>query len=134
MSRALPQRLLVALLAWPPLGFAAGFMIGELTGCDRAAVTCGDAESLAPWVVQPAIVVLLLLLPRLARAAAVGIDRGRRRIACSSSSSASSLAVAARRTRRGASSSQSSSWPGLSGWSASSAAASPCPAAFRATD
>jgi hypothetical protein len=61
----------VALLAWPPLGFAAGFMIGELTGCDRAVVTCGGAESLAPWVVQPAIVLLLLLLPRLARAAAV---------------------------------------------------------------
>jgi hypothetical protein len=71
LEAAPPQRVLLALIAWPPLGLAAALVIGELTGCARAAATCSEPESLLGWLVQPAIVALLLLLPIVARPAAV---------------------------------------------------------------
>jgi hypothetical protein len=64
------DRLLVALLGWPPLGFALANVIGEATGCGRFAATCGGDVSgtatLAILVGQIAILSLLLVLPRLA--------------------------------------------------------------------
>jgi hypothetical protein len=68
---ALPQRLLLVLIAWPPLGLAAGYLVGEATGCARYAATCSEPASQLGWLVQPAIVALLLLLPIVARPAAV---------------------------------------------------------------
>jgi hypothetical protein len=59
-------RLAVALLGWPPLGLAAANAIGESTGCGRFAASCGELSAPGTWLVQVAIVVLLLALPRLA--------------------------------------------------------------------
>lgn len=59
-------RLGVALLGWPPLGLAAASAIGETTGCGRFAASCAELSAPGTWVVQVAIVVLLLALPRVA--------------------------------------------------------------------
>ncbi len=68
---ALPQRVVLALIAWPPIGYAAGAAVGEATGCGRFAATCTDPAGLLGLLVQPLIVGLLLLLPFVARPAAV---------------------------------------------------------------
>jgi curved DNA-binding protein CbpA len=69
------DRLIVALLAWPPLGVALATVVGELTGCVRFAATCtGDMPSTATLAIvlgQMAILGLLIAIPRLA-ALAVG--------------------------------------------------------------
>ena len=65
-------RLGLALLGWPPLGVAAATAIGESTGCGRFAASCSEVFSPGTWIVQIAIVLLLLALPRLAMWSAVG--------------------------------------------------------------
>ena len=67
----MPRRLLLAALAWPPLGYVAGAAIGEATGCGRYAATCSDGSAALGTLVQPLIVLVLVLLPVLARPAAV---------------------------------------------------------------
>jgi len=62
---------ILALVAWPPLGIAAGQVIGETTGCGRYAATCSEPASLLGLFAQPAILALLLLLPAIARPAAI---------------------------------------------------------------
>lgn len=65
-------RLVLALLGWPPLGVATATLIGESTGCGRFAASCGEVFSPGTWIVQIAIVLLLLAVPRLAAWSAVG--------------------------------------------------------------
>jgi curved DNA-binding protein CbpA len=65
-------RLGLALLGWPPLGVAAATAVGESTGCGRFAASCAEVFSPGTWIVQIAIVLLLLALPRLAGWSAVG--------------------------------------------------------------
>jgi hypothetical protein len=60
-------RLVAALLAWPPLGIAAAAVIGAATGCATFSATCTSTATLYPWVAQVGIVLLLLLLPSVAR-------------------------------------------------------------------
>lgn len=66
------RRLGLALVAWPPIGLAAGAAIGEVTGCASYAAECGGSEPLLPWLAQAAILGLLLLLPPIARLLAGG--------------------------------------------------------------
>ena len=65
-------RLGLALLGWPPLGLAVAGAVGESTGCGRFAASCNEAFSPGTWIVQIAIVLLLLALPRVAAWSAVG--------------------------------------------------------------
>jgi hypothetical protein len=64
----------LALTAWPPLGVAAVMILGELTGCARAAATCPGPAQLAAWslVLQVAILASLVIASTLARIGAVG--------------------------------------------------------------
>jgi curved DNA-binding protein CbpA len=65
-------RLGLALLGWPPLGVAVSTAIGETTGCGRFSASCAEVFSPGTWIVQIAIILLLLALPRLAGWSAVG--------------------------------------------------------------
>ncbi len=65
-------RLTMALVGWPPLGLAAAALIGESTGCGRFAASCSELSGPVTWIVQVAIVLLLLALPRLAAWSARG--------------------------------------------------------------
>jgi curved DNA-binding protein CbpA len=65
-------RLGLALLGWPPLGVAVASVIDQSTGCGRFAASCAEVFSPGTWIVQVAIVLLLLALPRLAGWSAVG--------------------------------------------------------------
>jgi hypothetical protein len=68
----LPERIVVALLGWLVLGLAAANVIGELSGCARFAASCPEPVGLVTILVQPLIVGLLFVMPRLAEAAALG--------------------------------------------------------------
>ncbi|HET9615353.1 MAG TPA: hypothetical protein VFP22_11120, partial [Candidatus Limnocylindrales bacterium] len=65
-------RLAFALLGWPPIGLALAAAIGEETGCGRFAASCDALAGPGTWVVQAAIVVLLLAIPSVARWSAHG--------------------------------------------------------------
>jgi hypothetical protein len=65
-------RLGLALLGWPPLGVAAATAIGESTGCGRFSASCAEVFSPGTWIVQVAIILLLLAVPRLAGWSALG--------------------------------------------------------------
>ena len=67
-----PTRAAMALLGWPPLGFAFAAFISEASGCGRFAASCVDTFDFGTWVGQLAIIGLLLALPRLASISAVG--------------------------------------------------------------
>jgi Meckel syndrome type 1 protein len=66
------RRLLRAVIAWPPLGIAAAAVIGEATGCAAFEATCTAPADLYPWFAQAAILVVLLVLPAVARILAGG--------------------------------------------------------------
>jgi hypothetical protein len=70
------ERVLLALVGWPPIGLAIAGLYGELTGCGRFAATCTRPDDgpfgLAMWLVQLVVVAVLLALPRVARAATAG--------------------------------------------------------------
>jgi len=68
----LPERVVLALLGWLVLGLAVANVIGEVSGCARFSATCPEPVGLVTILVQPLIVALLLLVPRLAEAAALG--------------------------------------------------------------
>jgi hypothetical protein len=68
----LPSRAALALLGWPPLGFAFATFISEASGCGRFAASCVQTFDFGTWVGQLAIVGLLLALPRLASVSAIG--------------------------------------------------------------
>jgi hypothetical protein len=65
-------RLGLALLGWPPLGVVCSTVIGESTGCGRFSASCSEVFSPGTWIVQVAIILLLLALPRVAGWSAVG--------------------------------------------------------------
>jgi DnaJ domain len=73
---ALLERVLFALVGWPPIGLAIAGLYGELTGCGRFAATCAGPNDgpfgIATWLVQLAVVASLLAVPRLGRAASAG--------------------------------------------------------------
>jgi len=62
----------MALVAWPPLGLAAGGLVGQVTGCATYAATCPAGGGKLEWLVQVPILALFLLLPVIARPAAIG--------------------------------------------------------------
>jgi hypothetical protein len=55
--------LAIALLGWAPLGVFAAAAIDLATGCGRYAASCESFVSPATWIVQAAIILLLLALP-----------------------------------------------------------------------
>jgi hypothetical protein len=67
-----PMRAALALLGWPPLGFAFATFVSEASGCGRFAASCVDTFDFGTWVGQLAIIGLLLALPRLASISAIG--------------------------------------------------------------
>jgi len=66
------RRIAVALLGWPPLGFAIAWLLGEVSGCGRFAAGCVETFAVGMWVAQFAVLGALLLVPTLAAASAVG--------------------------------------------------------------
>lgn len=70
---ALPLRVALALIGWPPIGFALAALLGELSGCSRFAAGCGsETFGLATWTAQILVIGSLLAFPRLAAISAVG--------------------------------------------------------------
>jgi curved DNA-binding protein CbpA len=65
-------RLAMAVLGWPPLGVFAAAAIDETTGCGRLAASCPEISSPGTWIVQAAILLLLLALPVVAAWSAHG--------------------------------------------------------------
>jgi hypothetical protein len=63
-------RLLLALFAWPPLGWALGASVSALTGCDAYAATCPAPVPILVVVAQPFVVAGLTALPSLTAVAA----------------------------------------------------------------
>jgi hypothetical protein len=68
----IPTRAAIALLGWPPLGFAFATFVSEASGCGRFAASCVDTFDFGTWVGQLAIIGLLLAIPRLASISAIG--------------------------------------------------------------
>jgi hypothetical protein len=63
---SLTGRLAAALVAWPALGAVLASAIQESSGCGRYAASCPELSSPGTWVLNVAIIVLLIALPRLA--------------------------------------------------------------------
>ncbi|HEU0244262.1 MAG TPA: J domain-containing protein [Candidatus Limnocylindrales bacterium] len=63
-------RLVLALVGWPPLGYAVGTLISTLTGCAALSPSCPEPLTMAPLVVQPLVVAGLFLVPPAAAVAA----------------------------------------------------------------
>ena len=64
------SRVLLALLAWPPIGFAAASLLDAITGCAVFSPGCTQTASMLSVAAQPLIVGALVLVPVLAAAAA----------------------------------------------------------------
>ena len=62
-------RLLVALLAWPPVGYGVGTLLATTTGCAQFSAACPEPLPLLSLAVQPLVIAALFLMPP---AAAVG--------------------------------------------------------------
>ena len=60
---SLGWRVARAVIGWLPIGLAIGWASGELTGCGRFSATCDPGTGPAVWVVQLAVLALLLALP-----------------------------------------------------------------------
>ena len=65
-------RLAMALLGWPPLAVFAAAAIDQSTGCGTYAASCAEASSPGTWILQAAIILLLLALPAVATWSAHG--------------------------------------------------------------
>ena len=65
-------RVALALVGWPPIGVALSSAAGEMTGCSRFAASCIDVFGVGTWLVQLAVIVLLIALPALATISATG--------------------------------------------------------------
>jgi hypothetical protein len=63
-------RLLLALVAWPAIGYSLGGLVGTATGCARYAATCPEAVPVLLLLAQPLIVAGLYLVPPAAAVAA----------------------------------------------------------------
>ena len=62
----------MALLGWPPLGAFAAATIDQSTGCGRYAASCPELSAPGTWILEAAILLLLLALPALAAWSAHG--------------------------------------------------------------
>ncbi len=62
----------MALLGWAPLGVFATAVIDQSTGCGRYAASCPDVSAPGTWILQAAIVLLLLAVPSVAAWSAHG--------------------------------------------------------------
>ncbi|HEY6569660.1 MAG TPA: hypothetical protein VIZ22_05190, partial [Candidatus Limnocylindrales bacterium] len=62
-------RLLVALLAWPPVGYGVGTLLATSTGCAQFSAACHEPLPLLSLAVQPLVIAALFAVPP---AAAVG--------------------------------------------------------------
>ncbi len=65
-------RLLLAALAWFPIGLAIFGVHGQVTGCSQFLAGCTDVVAWSVWIPQVIVFVLLLASPRLAWIAASG--------------------------------------------------------------
>ncbi len=63
-------RVLLALVAWPPIGYAIGGLVSAATGCARYSASCPEAVPVALILAQPAIVAALYAVPPAAAVAA----------------------------------------------------------------
>lgn len=70
IARGPAWRLLVVLVAWPPLGYAGAAAVDAVTGCGAFSAACPEPFDLASIAVQPPLLVALALVPALAAAAA----------------------------------------------------------------
>ncbi len=61
-----------AVIGWAPVALGAGWLAGEVSGCGRFAATCPPLVDPLTWVVQLSALLLLILLPRLARITTIG--------------------------------------------------------------
>ena len=61
-----------AVIGWAPIALGAGWFAGEVSGCGRFAATCPPLIDPLTWVVQLGTLLLLILLPRLARITTIG--------------------------------------------------------------
>ncbi len=59
-----------AVIGWAPIAAAIGVVAGELSGCARAAASCGSADAPLAGLAQIVVLAVLLLVPLLARTAA----------------------------------------------------------------
>ncbi|MDQ6793564.1 MAG: hypothetical protein M3067_01850, partial [Chloroflexota bacterium] len=72
MAGAPTTRIGLALLGWPPLGFAVAALIGEASGCSRFAAACVDTFGFGTLLAQLGVIAVLFAVPRLAAVSAVG--------------------------------------------------------------
>ena len=56
-------RIARAAIGWLPIALAIGWVTGEVSGCARYAVTCGDTTEPATWLAQALVFFVLLGLP-----------------------------------------------------------------------
>jgi DnaJ-like protein len=63
-------RLLLALIGWPPIGYAVGTLISTATHCATYSASCPEPASTLPLVAQPFVIAALFLVPPAAAAAA----------------------------------------------------------------
>jgi curved DNA-binding protein CbpA len=56
-------RLVLALLAWPPIGWVAGSLVSSITGCASFSAACPDTVPILLLLAQPLIIAALYALP-----------------------------------------------------------------------
>jgi curved DNA-binding protein CbpA len=56
----LRSRVVLAILAWPPIGYAVGTLLSTVTGCASFSASCPEPMPLLPVVAQPVVLGLLL--------------------------------------------------------------------------
>jgi hypothetical protein len=61
-----------AVIGWAPIALGAGWFAGEVSGCGRFAATCPPVVDPLTWIFQLAALLILILLPTLARLATIG--------------------------------------------------------------
>ncbi len=69
-------RFFLALVGWPPIGFAVGSLLTSVTGCAQFAASCPEPVPTLALLIQPVIVVALVLVPTAAALAAFGSIAG----------------------------------------------------------
>ena len=65
-------RLMLALIGWPPIGFALGTLLSMFTGCATYTAACTEPLLLLPIAVQPVVIVALFLVGPVAAMSAFG--------------------------------------------------------------
>ena len=65
-------RLLLALIGWPPIGFALGTLLSTITGCATYTAACTEPLPFLPIAVQPVVIVALFLVGPMAAMSAFG--------------------------------------------------------------